>query len=91
MNLWNQMTLMERQAHNDVMAARRKAMKTEALLPCPFCGNKEPARAIEHNFIGPTEGLGSGGYISHDYIVCHGCGARHQAPNPDSLHWNSRI
>lgn len=88
---WEELTQAEREAHYAALTARRESMKSDPLLPCPFCRNPEPSRCQEHGHIGPNEGLGSGGFISWDYVKCGGCGARHNAPNPDSLHWNTRI
>lgn len=69
---------------------RREEMETDALLPCPFCGNTEPYRRTQYDYIGPNEGLGSGGNVSRHYVNCGKCGAQHNAPNPDAGHWNLR-
>jgi hypothetical protein len=93
---WNELTEAERAQHYLDLAAARERMSTEPLLPCPFCGNLEPARKTEFDHISDADarhgGLGSsGGSIARHKVVCLRCGAQHQAPNPDSLHWNSRF
>ncbi len=88
---WNELAQAERAQHYLDMAASRERMASEPLLPCPFCGNPEPARRTSHDLVGPNEGLGSGGSIVRVNVVCLNCGAQHQAPNPDSFHWNNRV
>lgn len=92
---WEDMTLGQRTAHYADLEARRESMKLDPLLPCPFCGNPEPARKVEYDHISDADarhgGLGSsGGSIPRYKVVCLHCGAQHETPNPDSFHWNSR-